>query len=103
MAPSMNAVTTHERFHSLRLILGDQLNHAHSWYARTDPGILYVLAELPQETGYVRHHVQKLCAFFAAMQAFADELSLAGHRVIHLNLDDTVAFANLPELIAAFL
>ena len=86
-------------FHTLRLVLGDQLNHAHSWYAEADPGVLYVIAELPQEAGYVRHHVQKVCAFFAAMAAFAGHLRAAGHRVQHLTLDDTAEFADLPALL----
>ena len=49
-----------ENFHTLRLVLGDQLNRAHSWFDQTDPGVLYLIAELPQETAYVRHHVQKI-------------------------------------------
>ncbi|GAA6132381.1 cryptochrome/photolyase family protein [Halopseudomonas sabulinigri] len=83
----------------LRLILGDQLNPRHSWYREKDADTLYVIAELHQETGYTRHHVQKICAFFAAMAAFAQALGKAGHEVLHLNLDDTRADATLPELL----
>ncbi|MDG9666701.1 cryptochrome/photolyase family protein [Hahella sp. CR1] len=85
--------------HTLRLLLGDQLNAAHSWFRETDPGVLYVIAELPQEVDYVVHHVQKVCAFFASMQAFADALRKAGHEVLHLTLDDTQEFADLPALL----
>ncbi len=87
-------------FHTLRLILGDQLNANHSWYKHQDAGVLYVIAELHQEATYVRHHVQKICAFFAAMEHFANALKAAGHQVCHLTLDDTSAYKNLPDLIA---
>lgn len=87
------------QFHTLRLILGDQLNASHSWYSKHDDGVLYLIAELRQETDYVRHHVQKVCAFFAAMAGFADALSSAGHHVEHLTLDDTQTFSGLDELL----
>lgn len=86
-------------FHTLRLVLGDQLNAAHAWYADDDPGILYVLAELRQETDYVRHHVQKVCAFFAAMAAFAASLEASGKAVLFLTLDDTAEFGSLADLL----
>jgi deoxyribodipyrimidine photolyase-related protein len=73
---------------TLRLILGDQLNRAHSWFRRKDPSVIYLLMEVAQETSYVRHHIQKIAAFFAAMRAFADDLRRTGHRVIYLQLDD---------------
>lgn len=83
----------------LRLILGDQLNSEHSWYRKPDADVLYIVAELRQETDYVKHHRQKLCAFFAAMEAFADHLKDCGHQVLHLSLDDTAAYAGLGELL----
>jgi deoxyribodipyrimidine photolyase-related protein len=86
---------------TLRLILGDQLNSEHSWFAETDDSCLYLLAELRQETDYVKHHVQKLCAFFAAMENFAAELEDKGHRALHLNLDDTAEHQSLPALLKA--
>jgi len=85
----------------LRLVLGDQLNARHSWFRQIEPDTLYLIAELPQEASYVRHHVQKLCAFFAAMQQFAQALEQAGHRVIHLTLDATSAYTDLTDLIKA--
>lgn len=85
----------------LRLILGDQLNARHSWFRDQDANTYYLIAELKQETGYVRHHVQKICAFFAAMQQFAQALEAAGHRVIHLTLDETSNYASLTDLIQA--
>jgi deoxyribodipyrimidine photolyase-related protein len=35
---------------TLRLILGDQLNHQHSWFKEINSNITYVLMELRQET-----------------------------------------------------
>ncbi len=90
-----------KKYHSLRLILGDQLNASHSWYRAQDDGVLYLIAELHQEASYVRHHVQKVCAFFAAIEGFATALSSAGHQVKHLTLDDTAGFTDLNALIAA--
>ncbi|WP_039442374.1 cryptochrome/photolyase family protein, partial [Xanthomonas vasicola] len=57
--------------HTLRLILGDQLNPQHSWFATRDAGVVYVLMEVREETDYVLHHAQKILAIFAAMRAFA--------------------------------
>lgn len=83
----------------MRLILGDQLNSQHSWFKQADDNVLYIIAELKQEASYVRHHIQKLAAFFLAMQHFAEALKAQGHHVLHLNLDDTAEFANLNGLI----
>jgi deoxyribodipyrimidine photolyase-related protein len=71
----------------LRLILGDQLNEYHPWYSQPDPEVIYLLMELKQETGYVRHHIQKVTAFFLAMRHFAKLLKKKGHKVIYLELD----------------
>jgi deoxyribodipyrimidine photolyase-related protein len=73
---------------TLRLILGDQLNHHHAWFEQIDDRVIYVLMEVRQETDDVVHHIQKILAFFAAMRAFADALRQKGHRVIYLHLDD---------------
>ncbi len=95
----MNQLNDSSPYHTLRLILGDQLNLRHSWFDRKDPGVVYLLAELHQEATYVRHHVQKLCAFFAAMEAFAASIEADGHHVAHLTLEDTIGFNTLPDLI----
>ncbi|ELV8625760.1 cryptochrome/photolyase family protein [Vibrio cidicii] len=89
------------KFDTLRLILGDQLNREHSWFQQPNENTLYVMAELAQETGYVKHHVQKICAFFAAMRAFAQELRQAGHHVCYFTLDESAAYADLPALLHA--
>ena len=73
---------------TLRLILGDQLNENHSWIQTKEDHVTYVLMEVRQETDYVKHHVQKIAAFFAAMRAFARRLNDLGHRVIYLRMDE---------------
>jgi deoxyribodipyrimidine photolyase-related protein len=71
----------------LRLILGDQLNEAHSWFKKPDQAVTYVLMEIRQETDTVKHHIQKIVAFFAAMRAFAHRLRALGHTVIYIRLN----------------
>ena len=73
---------------TLRLILGDQLYIKHSWFQHTDPSVIYVLMEMKQETGYVKHHVQKILAFFSAMRIFCKELKELGHEVIYFKIND---------------
>ncbi len=72
---------------TLRLLLGDQLNHQHSWYEQNDKQIIYCLFEMRQETDYAPHHIQKVLAFFLAMRAFAKHLEDQGHQVIYYTLD----------------
>jgi len=84
---------------TLRLILGDQLNPQHSWFDQVSPDVTYLIAELKQEAQYCQHHIQKLTGFFLAMAHFADELRATGHQVIHLDLDATGAFSDLPALL----
>lgn len=79
----------HSKYHTLRVILGDQLNAAHSWFKTQDDGIVYLIAELHPEATYVKHHIQKLCAFFVAMERFAHALKNNGREVCYLTLDDT--------------
>ncbi|WP_298635331.1 cryptochrome/photolyase family protein [uncultured Umboniibacter sp.] len=90
-------------FRTLRLVLADQLNAQHHWYHDVDESVVYLLAELRQETDYTTHHVQKVCSFFAAMEAFANDLRTSGHHVVHLTLDDTADFCNLDALLEYFL
>ena len=72
----------------VRLILGDQLYEGHSWFEKVSPAVLYLMMEVRSETDYVSHHIQKVIAFFAAMRAFAANLSAKGHRILYLELDD---------------
>ncbi len=71
---------------TLRLILGDQLNYKHSWYDDPNEEILYFIAEMRQETDYTTHHIQKVVAFFEAMETFAAWLQERGHEVLHYSL-----------------
>lgn len=81
---------------SLKLVLGDQLNCLHSWFRAPDPGVVFVLMEVRQETDYVLHHAQKIIAIFAAMRDFARRLRDAGHRVHYLTIDDPDNLQSLP-------
>lgn len=87
----------------LRLILGDQLNTAHSWFKQKDAATVYLIAELKQEACYTRHHIQKICAFFAAMEQFASALAQSGHQVIYLTLDETASYQTLTTLLEAII
>lgn len=73
---------------TVRLILGDQLNSNHSWYDTIDSAVTYVLMEIRTETDYATHHIQKIVGFFAAMQAFAKELTAKKHNVVYIHLND---------------
>jgi len=84
---------------TIRFILGDQLNHHHSWYLEKDKHTMYVVAEIFEETTYTRHHAQKVHAFFLAMSAFAESLREAGHQVLYLTLDDTAGASSVSKLL----
>ena len=99
MSKQIDKIDKRRTYDEVRLILGDQLNASHSWYRKKNENVIYIIAELHQEQKYVTHHIQKTQAFFAAMQAFAEALTKAGHHVLHLTLDDTEPFSSLPELI----
>ena len=87
--------------HTLRLVLGDQLNPGHSWFAQVNPQVVYVLMEVRQETDYVLHHAQKILAIFAAMRDFARQLRAAGHRVRYVALNDASNRQSIPDNLAA--
>lgn len=82
---------------TLRLILGDQLNGAHSWYQEKSETTWYCFFEMRQETDYVQHHIQKVIAFFASMRTFASELRAEGHQVIYFELDHPENTQNLVQ------
>ncbi len=81
---------------ALRLVLGDQLNPLHSWFAAPRADVVYLLMEVRQETDYVLHHAQKILAIFAGMRDFARQLREAGHRVHYLAIDDKDNRQSLP-------
>ncbi len=91
---------------TLRLVLGDQLNPLHPWFATPQPHVVVVMMELRQETDYVRHHAQKVLGIFAAMRDFARHLKAQGHRVRCVTLDDPSnrqhLTANLDALVAHY-
>lgn len=82
---------------TLRLVLGDQLNGNHSWFANRSDNIIYIMMEIEPETTYVTHHIQKVAGFFAAMRRFAEELRESGHRCIYLKLDDDHNRQSFPD------
>ncbi len=74
---------------TLRIILGDQLNHKHAWWDDDPETYTVLIAETQSETGYTVHHIQKVVAFFLAMRGFADWLrEQRGAEVVYLKLDD---------------
>ncbi|OYO28781.1 hypothetical protein CD932_16655 [Janthinobacterium sp. PC23-8] len=97
----MNGATT-----TLRLVLGDQLNTLHRWFAEVDDTIVHVLMEVRQETDYVLHHAQKILAIFAAMRDFARQLREAGHRVHYIAIGQPASAQaitdNLDALVAEY-
>lgn len=94
---SLADISTNQRneFREVRLILGDQLNAKHSWFSRNE-NVLYVMFEMQQETNYVRHHQQKVLAFFAAMRSFAKALASRAD-VLYLQLDNQANLHSLTE------
>ncbi|MEQ8238058.1 MAG: cryptochrome/photolyase family protein [Cyclobacteriaceae bacterium] len=82
---------------TLRLILGDQLNHQHTWFSSRDENVTYLMMEMRQETDYVAHHIQKVVAFFLSMRNFSGWLQEQNHRVIYLSLDDKNNTQNLKK------
>ena len=84
---------------TLRLILGDQLNSNHSWYSKADENVLYVMAEMRQETDYVKHHIQKVVAFFLSMRSFAQDLKSKNHNILYFEITDENNPHDLDKLI----
>lgn len=84
---------------TLRLLLGDQLNLQHSWFDEVNPNVIYLMAEMRQETDYVKHHIQKVVAFFQAMRTFSDELIEKGHQVNYYKISDSNNPQHLETLI----
>lgn len=87
----------------LRLILGDQLNHEHSWFDEKNSDVLYVMAEMRQETDYVKHHIQKVVAFFMSMRNFATHLKENGHEVRYYKISDKDNPNELTALLSALI
>lgn len=99
----MTAATAAAPSHTLRLVLGDQLNPVHSWFATPGDGVVVVLMEVRQETDYVLHHAQKILAIFAAMRDLARQLREAGHRVRYVAIDDASNRQSIPANLEALM
>jgi deoxyribodipyrimidine photolyase-related protein len=83
----------------LRLILGDQLNSQHSWFEQVEENTIYLMAEMRQETDYVKHHIQKVTAFFLSMRNFDSNLKSKGHNVIYFKISDENNLHDLEKII----
>jgi deoxyribodipyrimidine photolyase-related protein len=87
----------------LRLILGDQLNPRHSWFASPQADVVFVMMEIRSETDYVLHHAQKIISIFAAMRDLARHLREGGHRVHYLAIDDAANLQSFDGNLAALI
>jgi deoxyribodipyrimidine photolyase-related protein len=75
----------------LILVLGDQLSRSNPALQQVDPASdTILLAEVAEETRYVRHNRHKIALIFSAMRHFRDELAGEGHTVIHYALGQGV-------------
>jgi deoxyribodipyrimidine photolyase-related protein len=75
---------------TLILVLGDQLSPFLASFRGVDRRSAVVLmVEVAEETGYVRHHKQKIAMIFSAMRHFAAALTAAGWTVDYVRLDNT--------------
>ena len=83
----------------LRLILGDQLNSEHSWFQKSDENTIYLMAEMRQETDYVKHHIQKVVAFFLSMRNFSERLKKTNNIVEYFTISDTDNLHDLEKII----
>ena len=74
----------------LVLVLGDQLSDSLSALAAAEKDKDHVvMAEVADETAYVRHHPKKIALIFAAMRKFADHLRAEGWQVCYTEFDDS--------------
>ena len=74
----------------LVLVLGDQLSETLSALGSATKGKdIVVMAEVADETAYVRHHPKKIALIFAAMRKFAKSLEDDGWTVAYTQFDDT--------------
>ena len=70
-------------------ILGDQLSYELSSLKAADPATTVLLiAEVADETTYVRHHRRKLAYILSAMRHFAEAMRARGWIVDYVRLDD---------------
>ncbi|RJF76694.1 cryptochrome/photolyase family protein [Rhodopseudomonas palustris] len=72
---------------TLRLVLGDQLTRNVAALQGAAGGDVVLMAEVADETTYVKHHKQKIAFIFSAMRHFAEELRADGLTVDYIKLD----------------
>jgi deoxyribodipyrimidine photolyase-related protein len=71
------------------LVLGDQLSPELAVLRDGDPEQdVVVMAEVPDETGYVPHHPKKIALVLSAMRHFAEELRADGWTVRYFRLEE---------------
>lgn len=81
----------------LVLVLGDQLSEGLSALCAADPARdIVVMAEVSDETTYVRHHPKKIALILASMRKFAQRLRADGWEVAYSQLDDTDNTGSIP-------
>lgn len=73
---------------TLRFVLGDQLTRELSSLRGYENGDVVLMAEVADETTYVKHHPQKIALVLSAMRHFADDLRARGMTVDYITLDD---------------
>ena len=57
------------------------------------------MAEMRQETDYVKHHIQKVVAFFLSMRNFSEDLIKQGHQMVYYTISDVNNPHSLEQLI----
>jgi deoxyribodipyrimidine photolyase-related protein len=83
---------------TLRFVLGDQLTRDLSSLRDATPGTdVILMAEVAEETTYVRHHKQKIAFLFSAMRHFAATLRAEGFDVRYIRLDDVAPCASFTD------
>jgi len=76
----------------VRLILGDQLNHRHSWFKEVQNNVTYAFIECKGEGSYAPHHIQKVVGILQSMRTFASQLEKEGHRVYYSKILESREF-----------
>nr|WP_249200308.1 cryptochrome/photolyase family protein [Thetidibacter halocola] len=79
------------------MVLGDQLSDSLSALRAADKTCdIVVMAEVAEETSYVRHHPKKIALILAAMRKFAARLRADGWDIRYAELDDTNNAGSIP-------
>ena len=63
-----------------------------------DDDVIYLMAEMRQETDYVTHHIQKVAAFFGD-ESFLQITSPNGHKIKYYRITDEDNAHELAKLI----